>query len=92
MIPGETIQSRKLMGMEADKHTSEFKVMFSNAGHYIGTSHTNCGECDDCKESGLPKGYESPGSRETEYFKDRKGAEKALEMFQKTGVLPEQRY
>jgi hypothetical protein len=52
MLQGETI----LSGAPTDERVSEFKVMKSAAGYYIGTSYTE------------PEGYDVPNSRESEYF------------------------
>ncbi len=99
MIPGETILSQKLLGMETDPHVSEFKVMHSGGGWYIGTVFLACGEkdCKSCEEYSfgetLTAGKElSPNSRETDYFGKKQEAEKALETYKKTGNLPNQRY
>jgi hypothetical protein len=91
VISGETVLSKKATGQEVDVHTSEFKVLSSNAGYYVGTSHVSCGKCDECLKTGLPEGFEQPGSRETGYFATRKLASQALETYKSTGVLPGQR-
>lgn len=100
MIPGETVLSQQELGMEADPHLSDFRVMHSGGGYYIGTVFQACGVAD-CKECSdyvfgdrvLVKGQElAPGSRETDYFETRKAAEDALEVYKKTGDLPNERY
>ena len=85
MLPGETI----LSGGVVDHHVSEFQVMGSPGGYYIGTIWTCCGECEECKqEKWMPKGWQEPNSRETDYFDTREEAEKALEAFKKTNEMP----
>lgn len=74
MIQGETVTSA---GGIADPHISPLQVMKSAAGHYVGTVHIACGECDECKRDELPKGFQQPNSRETGYM-SRELAEKAL--------------
>lgn len=75
MLLGETI----LSGAPTDG-VSEFKVMQSGAGYYVGTTFfdpdINC---------------QVPNSRETGYFRTYEEAEKALHTFEVTGVLPGQR-
>jgi len=89
---GETVLSRKAFGMEIDEHVSDFRVMSTGAGYYIGTVFTYCGECDACKKEGMPKGVSTPNSRETDYFKTSELAEAALEVFKVTGKLEKQRH
>ena len=96
MIPGETVRSQQA----TDPHNGEFKVMHTGGGYYIGTMFIACGEkeCGVCSEYAfggrvLTKGQELDyNSRETDYFKTRDEAEKALEIYKKTGDLPGERY
>lgn len=90
-MAGETVLSRKALGMEIDKHVSDFRVMSTGAGYFVGTVFKYCG-CDSCKEEGMPEGVETPNSRETDYFKTHELAEAALEVFKVTGKLEKQRY
>lgn len=97
MIPGETILSQKELGLPADPHISDFRVMHSGGGWYIGTVYVACGEssCEECSGWGPnnKKGQElEPGSRETDYFDSREKAEAALEEYKKSGDLPDARY
>lgn len=100
MIPGETIQSQKALGIPVDHHMSDFKVLKSANGWFIGTMYLACGEanCTECSEyrfdGSIPtKGYElDHGSRETDYFETEEKAKLALETYQKTGELPNERY
>ncbi len=89
MLRGETI----LSGGKVDDHVSEFMVMSSPGGFYIGTVWTAC-ECEECKKylDGLPLPYSEPNSRETGYFKTKEEAEKALATYKETDSLPEMRY
>lgn len=48
------------------KNYSELQVLESPAGYYIGTIYTD------------ESGFQEPGSRDSEYFESREGAEKAL--------------
>lgn len=84
MLPGETIMS----GAPKDSHVSEFQVMESPAGWYIGTIWTAC-SCANCAEylGVLPLPFQEPYSRETGYFRTEAGATKALEDYKKTGLL-----
>ena len=93
MFPGETVLSQMEYGMKVSDHVSEFKVMESNGSFYIGTLFTYCGnkECPDCKGE-LPKGFQEPNSRETDYFDKREQAEKALVEYKRLGVLEKARY
>jgi hypothetical protein len=88
MIPGETVQSSKALGMEVDPHLSEYQVLRSHAGYYVGTTWNACGR-QDCSEEECSwgEGFSQPGSRETDYFETREEAEKALEGFKKNGEL-----
>jgi len=99
MIPGETITSQQKMGEPANPHYSEFRVMHTGAGYYIGTMFLACGDkgCKDCAdyEFGdrvLTKGQELDyNSRETEYFKTSEAAEAALAFYKATGELINER-
>src|SRR5215471_17040787 len=83
MIPGETILSQQKLGYEINPHTSEFKVLHSGGGYYIGTLFIACGEknCKECAEyifgdRILIKGQElDHNSRETDYFDTKEEAE-----------------
>lgn len=88
MIPGETVQSSKALGMKVDPHLSGYQVLRSHAGYYIGTIWLACGrpECSE-EECSWGEGFSQPGSRETDYFETSEEAEKALEGFKKTGEL-----
>lgn len=70
MLPGETI----LSGAPVLPGVSEFQVLRSNAGWYVGTM---------CEEG--------PYSRESGYFKTREEAQSALDVYKKTGMLPNAR-
>lgn len=99
MIPGETILSQRAMGMPEDPHTGEFKVLRSQGSglYYVGTmlvacGDENCRECGDYPVKDKKKGSEIDyNSRETDYFKTREEAERALEEYNKNGVLAKQR-
>lgn len=88
MIPGETVLSQRALGWPVDPHVSEFKVMYSQGMqlYYIGTTHVACGECTECKESDLSKGYEQPNSRETDYM-SKEDAARSLEVYKEDGIL-----
>lgn len=91
MFPGETI----LSGAVNDHHVSEFKVLESRAGHFIGTEYTFCGDAE-CKRCGplevrFDEGITVPNTRETEYFERRDIAEKALQVYKTTGELLKRR-
>lgn len=98
MLLGETV----LSGAESSKensHVSEFKVMKSAAGWYVGTEWISCGstECKECSFGtqilyGLKGQPIFPNSRETDYFNSKEEAEKALNMFLVSGVLDKQRH
>ena len=75
MFPGETIMS----GADAAP-ASEFKVMQSAAGYYIGTTYYD-----------EEMGGDFPYSRETGYFGPKAAAEAALATYVKHGVLPQMR-
>lgn len=100
MFPGETVLSQKAIGMESDPHTSDFKVIRSGGGWYIGTMFLACGEgsCKDCQDYAfgdrvLVKGQELDyGSRETDYFDTEAEANEALNEYKETGNLPGMRY
>lgn len=92
MFPGETVLSQKDLGQETDTHISDFQIMHSGGGWYVGTTYVACGKstCGECSGWGElnQKGRElEPNSRETEYFKTEKEAVKALEGFKKSGSL-----
>lgn len=100
MIPGETIQSQKSMGMPTNPHHGEFKILHTNGGYYIGTMFVACGErdCGVCSEyihgdRILTKGQELDyNSRETDYFKTQEEADAALKIYKETGELPNERF
>ncbi len=75
MLPGETI----LSGAEFENGVSEFMVLESNAGWYVGTLYYG--------EDGLTE----PNTRETGYFPTEADAQDALDVFKKTGFLRGQR-
>jgi len=87
MFPGETIMS----GAKVDDHVSEFQVLESAAGWYIGTHYTYCDEptCTNCM--GLPAGFKEPYSRETDYFPSQEAAQKALDDYRNGGLLEKER-
>ena len=92
MFPGETILSQKELGQEVDSHISDFQVMHSGGGWYVGTTYVACGEasCEECSGWGTNnvKGRElEPNSRETGYFKTEKEAKEALAGFKESGDL-----
>lgn len=74
MLPGETI----LSGAPKTSNVSDFKVMKSHAGWYIGTTIRAAG-CD------------FPYTRETSYFPSLERAEQVLAWYKKTGLLPGRR-
>ena len=74
MLPGETI----LSGAPKTSNVSDFKVMKSNAGWYIGTTIHE-------------EGCDFPYTRETTYFPSLKQAEEALLLYRNTGLLRGQR-
>jgi len=89
-MPGETV----LSGAVNDKHVSEFQVMQSPAGWYVGTLYTYCGDknCTRCNddtpaEAPMPKGLQEPNSRETDYFRNEQEAEDSLEGFNADGEM-----
>lgn len=88
MFPGETVMS----GAVKDEHVSEFQVLQSGGGWYIGTIYTYCEfpSCSRCKGE-LPAGVQEPYSRETDYFDTELEAEAALALFQVEGELPRMR-
>lgn len=100
MFPGETIRSQQELGLPVNPHNSEFKVLHSGGGYYIGTLFLACGEkdCKDCADyvfggRVLTKGQElDHGSRETDYFKNKDLADAALEKYKNTGELDNERY
>lgn len=83
MMPGETILSGG-----GGSHYSEFMVLKSPAGWYIGTIWTACGKCDECRRDDYEQGWQEPGSRETDYVETEEEATKALEEYKATGILP----
>jgi len=96
MLPGETVLSRKRLGMEINSHVSDLKVLRSNGTglYYIGTVFLACGEksCKDCNEylfgRKAEKGTELDyNSRETHYFNTKELAEEALAKYKESGVL-----
>ncbi len=96
MIPGETILSRRAMGMKDDPHAGEFKVIQSLGSglFYVGTMMLSCGknDCEDCSDYDREKGAEIDyNSRETDYFSTREEAGAALRTYKETGFLPKQR-
>jgi hypothetical protein len=74
MFPGETILTGA-KSHEDDPHISEFKVMHTPGGWYVGTTYDG-------------DGYEEACSRETDYFDKEEQAAHALEVYQKTGCMP----
>ena len=70
MLPGETI----LSGAPKTSNVSDFKVMKSNAGWYIGTTIHE-------------EGCDFPYTRETTYFCSQQRAEEALDFYKETGRL-----
>ena len=77
MIKGETI----LSGAPVQDNISDFKVMRSAAGWYIGTT------CIDPEF-----GCEFPNSRETGYFATKEEAEAELRTWKTEGFLPHHRH
>ena len=53
---------------------SELKVMHSNAGYYVGTTYNG-------------EGFEEPGSRDSDYFKNEKDAKLFLEELERDNLL-----
>lgn len=98
MFPGETILT-KPQSERKNPHFSEFQVIKSNQ-FYIGTMFISCGDenCKECGKDEYPRANYEKGrmldynSRETDYFKSEAAAIAALEKYQKTGVLDNQRY
>jgi len=87
MIDGETLLSG---GGNADPnldHITDFQVMNTGAGWYVGTGYISCGNygkgctSSDCDPERNPP--VQPNSRETDYFATREEAEAALVEFQK---------
>lgn len=78
MMPGETILSGATSQRE-DPRISNFMVLKSGGGYYVGTLYNN------------DEGWQEPNSRETDYFDTKEEAERALSLFNETGVLPKQR-
>lgn len=74
MMPGETI----LSGAPKTSLVSDFKVMKSGGGYYIGTTTSE-------------EGFEEPYTRETGYFATHEEAKVALDTYMTTGYLPKQR-
>ena len=87
MFEGETI----LSGAPVDEHVSEFKVMRSGAGYYIGTMYRYCGKCDDCIKEWGEDVISVPNTRETGYFATHEEAYEALQHMSGTGHLPGKR-
>ena len=101
MFPGETVLSSEGGAAKRDSHLSEFQVMSSAAGWYVGTVWTACAE-ESCSW-GCAKDYswlpaeervktQEPGTRETGYFPNEVAAQNALETYKTTGELPLKRY
>ena len=82
MITGETVLSGA-SSHEQDPLVSEFKVMHSNAGWYVGTTYL--------EEIGEEYQAQVPNTRETGYFATQADAEAALYTYIKYGTLPNQR-
>jgi hypothetical protein len=80
MIENETETSRTANGRARDPHVSPLQVMESAAGHYVGTIHTACGECEECKRDDLPRGFQQPNSRETGYMSPEQAEEVLAQM------------
>jgi hypothetical protein len=78
MMPGETVLSGAKSHKE-DPHISEFIVLRSAAGWYIGTIQTS------------DEGWLEPNTRETDYFDSQEEAQRALEKYKNTGILSKQR-
>jgi hypothetical protein len=76
-FPGETILSGA-PGHDMNPDVSEFQVLRSAAGWYVGTVINE-------------DGATFPNSRETGYFSSEATAERALLSFQLTGILPGRR-
>jgi hypothetical protein len=93
-IKGETILSGAPSHKD-DYHVSEFTVMESTAGYYIGTFYTHCDwtktACKSCEDAGLRAGSQEPNSRETDYFDKIEEAKQALATYRLTGTLPRMR-
>lgn len=103
MFPGETVLSGggKLSDGQMDTHYSDFQVMKSGAGWYIGTVWTACATetcSSDCAReyNYLPVEQrvrcQEPGTRETDYFETEAEAIAALVAFKETGDMPQMRY
>ena len=88
MFPGETI----LSGAVKDEHVSDFTVLRSGAGWYIGTLFIYCGrsECTRC-DGVFPEGYQEPNTRETDYFASEEEAKRALSDYHDSEIMPKQR-
>lgn len=105
MIPGETILSGggRLADGSKDPHYSDFQIMRTPAGWYVGTVWTACKKkeeaCEQCLEDYdfYPAEVwnkhliQEPGTRETDYFDTEAEALAALEGFKKSGVMAEAR-
>lgn len=103
MLPGETVLSRKSLGMDLDEpHTGPFKVIKSMGSglYYVGTMLLACGnkDCEDCQEYRSDGGVSEKGqeigynSRETDYFNTKQEADDALKTYNETQQLPNARY
>lgn len=95
MMPGETVLSGG-EGHDQNPHVSEFRVMRSPAGWYIGTVYIHCDwektGCKECeKEPWMAVGWTEPNSRETDYFEIESAAMVALEIYKATGDMPKDR-
>jgi hypothetical protein len=99
MFPGETLLSQD--SELKDPHYSDFKVLKSPAGWYVGTYWKACKKKEEACASCLSDyGYlppehwgdiTEPGSRETGYFEKEEDAKAALDEYTKTGFLPNAR-
>lgn len=87
MFPGETILSGG-DSHEKDLRISEFGVLRSAAGHFVGTTFTHDGR-DGCCEFPC-EDFVEPNSRETGYL-SKADAEAALDVYLVTGDLPHAR-
>ena len=83
MFPGETILSGA-PSHEDNPCISEFQVMRTGAGWYIGTIYTHDG-------TEMEEGVTEANSRETDYFDSEVEAKVSLETYTDTGVLPRMR-
>lgn len=97
MFPGETILTGGKSNNE-DARISEFQVMRSGAGWYVGTIFTHGDLCKDPNDYGCMfrdgkcAFTQEPNSRETDYFDSEGEAKNALAVWNATGILTKQRY